>query len=68
MPSQSARKNKQPMIGLRCSSSLFTIVMRVKIKYLFISHFFPEVSTTYIEISLLDQLKFSLLTCTRQNS
>jgi hypothetical protein len=65
MPSQCVRKNKQPMIGVRCSSSLFTIVKRVKIKYLFISHFYPEVSATYIEISLLDQLKLSSLTCTR---
>lgn len=65
MPSQSVRKNKQPMTGVRCSSSLFTIVMRVKTKYLFISHFSPEVSVTYIKIYLVDQLKLSLLTCTR---
>jgi hypothetical protein len=32
MPSQFVTKNKQPVIGVRCSSSLFTIVKRVIIK------------------------------------
>lgn len=29
MPLQCVRKNKQPMIGVRCSSFLFTIIRRV---------------------------------------
>jgi hypothetical protein len=53
------------MIGVRNSSSLPTIVKRVKIKSLFVSRFALEVSTTDIEKLLLDQLKLSSLTCNR---
>jgi hypothetical protein len=62
--SQSIKK-KQPMIGVRNSSSLPAIVKRVKMKSPFFSCFAPEVSTTGVEKSLLDQLKLSSLTCTK---
>jgi hypothetical protein len=63
--SKSVRKNKQPMIGVRCSSSHPTIIKSVKMESFFISHISPEVAATDNEKSLLHQLKISSLTCTR---
>jgi hypothetical protein len=61
----SLKKNKQSTVGVRNSSSLPTLLKRVKMKSLSVSRFAPEVKTTDIEKSLLNQLKLLSLTGTR---
>ena len=53
------------MIGVCNTSILLVVSKRVKTKALFVSQFSPEVSSRDIEKSLKEQLKLSLLACTR---
>jgi hypothetical protein len=53
------------MIGVSSSSSLSALQKRVRRKSLFVSRFSPEVTASYVENSLKEQLQLASLTCTR---
>jgi hypothetical protein len=53
------------MIGVWSSSSLPVVEKKVRMKYLFVSRFSPDVTATNVEKSLKDQLQLASLACTR---
>jgi hypothetical protein len=63
--SNTTKKPRIPMIGVRSSSSLSVVQKRLRRKSLFVSRFSPEVTTSDVEKSLKDQLQLASLTCTR---
>jgi hypothetical protein len=59
------RMLRTSMYGMHKSSSLPVVSKRVKTKALFVLRFSPEVSASDAENSLKEQLKFSLVVCTK---
>ena len=59
------KPRRQPLIGVRNSASLPTVVKKERTKALFVSRFCPEVSAADVEKSLKEQLSLKKLICTR---
>jgi hypothetical protein len=62
---KTGRNLRTLMHGVRNSSSLPVVSKRPKTKALFVSRFSPEVSASDVENSLKEQLKLSLVVCTK---
>jgi hypothetical protein len=60
-----AKPRRQPLIGVRNSTSLPIVLKKERSKALFVSRFCPEVTADEVEKSVKEQLSIKKLACTR---